>query len=415
MKKLLIMITAWGLLNIVGYLFAFENGYLMSWGVFGILLVCSGILLILVTGMIILIGVFELLSVNSAYLVRKLPIMLIFTVFTIALLLLQVVVSDKFAYIPGNLEVQEWKKVEINDTEQYISVRTKDENNPVILFLAGGPGGSQIQATREHFDLIEEEYTIINWEQPGSGKSYGARDIDSITIDTYIEDGHALTEYLKDRFNQDKIYIIGESWGSYLGIELVTHYPEDYEAIVTTGQMVDFEETEIFCYEEALRIARERNDEQQIKALINLGEPPIRGKNISLELGTYLTYLHGYMNQMEEINHTGWSTFDTLFSPEYSIMDSANFMRALYYTFSHVYQQLYETDLRETHTTLEIPIYILHGRHDLNAPTYLVAEYYESIEAPDKKLIYMEYSGHNPWITEPILFQQTVLNLFNQE
>ena len=67
MKKLLIMITAWGLLNIVGYLFAFENGYLMSWGVFGILLVCSGILLILVTGMIILIGVFELLSVNSAY------------------------------------------------------------------------------------------------------------------------------------------------------------------------------------------------------------------------------------------------------------------------------------------------------------------------------------------------------------
>ncbi|MGS0973109.1 MAG: alpha/beta fold hydrolase [Candidatus Izemoplasmataceae bacterium] len=96
-------------------------------------------------------------------------------------------------------------------------------------------------------------------------------------------------------------------------------------------------------------------------------------------------------------------------------MDSFNFIRALYYTFSHVFQQLYETDLRETHTSLDIPIYILHGRHDLNAPSYLVDDYYELLEAPEKELIYFEHSGHNPWITEPVLFQQTVLDLLNQD
>lgn len=415
MKKIFIMIVAWGVLNLAAYLFAFEKGYKVSWGVFGILLVCSLVLILVLVLMLVFIGAFELLPVNSAYLIHKLPGVALFTVFTIALLLIQIAVSEKFTYMPGDVKEAGWTEVELNGTNQYISVRTNDETNPVILFLAGGPGGSQIQATREHFDRLEEEYTIINWEQPGSGKSYNARETDSITIETYVKDGHALTTYLKERFNQDKIYIIGESWGSYLGIELATRYPEDYEAIITTGQMVDFAETEVYCYEKALEVAYEQQDEQQIKALENLDEVPVRGKNISLEIGTYLNYLHGYMNRMEEINSTSWDTFDTLFSPEYNIMDSLNFIRALYYTFSHVYQQLYETDLRETHTSLDIPIYILHGRHDLNAPTYLVDDYYELIEAPEKELIYFEHSGHNPWITEPALFQQTVLDLLNQE
>lgn len=414
MKNIILMILAWGALNILGYVFAFERGYLLSWGLFGVLLVCSLVLLLMSVFGLVTFGLLQLTSVNTAFFARKLPGLALFTVFTIALLVMQVVVSDKFTYMPGELAVAEWREVELNGTTQHITVRTEDVSNPVILFLAGGPGGSQIQSTREHFDVLEKDYTIINWEQPGSGRSYSARKTEDITIETYIEDGHALTRYLKEEFNQEKIYIIGESWGSYLGIELVQHYPEDYHAIITTGQMVDFAETEVFCYEKALEVAYEKNDEQQIKALENLEEVPVRGKNISLEAGTYLTYLHQYMNTIDEVNQTSWDTFDSLLSPEYSIIDSFNFARALYYTFSHVYQQLYETDLRETHTDFEVPIYILHGRYDINAPVYLVDEYFELINAPEKDLIYMEHSGHNPMINESDIFQETVKRLLSE-
>ncbi|HKL47342.1 MAG TPA: alpha/beta hydrolase, partial [Candidatus Izemoplasmatales bacterium] len=299
-----------------------------------------------------------------------------------------------------------------NGSEQTISIRTEDETNPVILFLAGGPGGSQIQATRAYLADLESDYTIINWEQPGSGKSYTARDIDTLTPEVYVDDAHALTAYLKACYQQDKIYIIGESWGSYLAVNLAMLYPEDYYAIITTGQMVDFAETEQYCYNKALEIAREKNDTEQIDALLKLGTVPLEGNNIALESGTYLMYLHQYMAQNDDINSTSWDTFHTLFSPEYSIGDSLNFMRALYFTFSQVYQQLYETDLRVTHTRLSIPIHILHGRHDINAPTYLVDEYYSLINAPEKSLIYFESSGHNPWITESDLFNQKVIELF---
>lgn len=415
MKKIILIFIAWGLLNLIGYLFAFKHVYVMSWGLFGIISVCVIMLIISSIIVLLLIGVLSITPISNVYFLKKFPSLLLVTGFALVLLVLQVGISNQYTYIPGNLAVGEWLELDVNGTTQYISVRTEDESNPVILFLAGGPGGSQIQSTREHFDKLEAEFTIVNWEQPGSGRSFGARDIETITVDTYIKDGHAITEYLKDRFNQDKIYIIGESWGSYLAIELATNYPEDYHSIITTGQMVAFAETEVFCYEKALEVAREMGDEAQIEKLNSIEEVPVRGGNISLESASYLTYLHQYMNTIDDVKKTSWDTFDSLFSPEYSIMDSLNFMRALYYTFSHVYQQLYDTDLRQTHTTLEVPIYILHGRHDINAPSYLVDDYYERIEAPEKELIYFEHSGHNPMINESDQFQETVMQLLLQD
>ena len=99
-------------------------------------------------------------------------------------------------------------------------------------------------AVRHELAELEEHFVVVNWDQPGSGKSYYAEKIENITLQTYIQDGHALTGYLKERFSQEKIYLVGESWGSALGVFLVDKYPESYHALIGTGQMVDFVETE---------------------------------------------------------------------------------------------------------------------------------------------------------------------------
>lgn len=414
MKKIMFFVLTWVLLNTIAYLFLFKNAYLISWGIFGVLITLLLSLLASLLVLIIILILKNFLGTSNHSIIRAITLVSQFALTSLVLILLQVIISQNFVYVPGNNSLNGITNVELNDTSQTIIVRGTSETNPVILFLAGGPGGSQVQATREFLSDLEESYTIVNWEQPGSGKSYNARPIKSLEVNDYVEDAHALTEYLKDRFNQEKIYIIGESWGSYLGVLLASQYPNDYHALITTGQMVDFAETEQYCYDEALRIARERNDTQQIKALENLTEVPVTGDNITMEVGTYLIYLHHYMSSNANINRVSWSTFDSLFSPEYSIIDSFNFIRALYFTFSQIFQQLYEVDLRETHTEFSIPIYILHGRHDVNAPTYLVDDYFELINAPEKELIYFEASGHNPWITESELFQETVLEILGE-
>lgn len=412
MKKYFWIVLSWFVVNLLVWSLFFKQAYKVSWLIFGSFSLVGVLgLFVLVIGLVI----YLLMSIRDGHNLRILYVIKhasLLVVLIISLAIAQVFVSRLYDYHPGKVEVKHWQSVELNGTQQTISVRTEDESNPVILFLAGGPGGSQIQATRQYLSELETDYTIVNWEQPGSGKSFKSRDIDTLTPDTYIQDGHALTQYLKDHYQQEKIYIIGESWGSYLAINLAMEYPEDYYAIITTGQMVDFAETEQYCYDKALEVARQTNDTQQIEALLKLGPVPLEGDNIAIESGTYLMYLHQYMAHSDDINSSNWDTLDSLFSPEYTIMDSINYLRALYFTFSQVYQQLYETDLRESHTTLSVPIHILHGEHDLNAPTYLVDEYYDLIEAPEKSLTYFDRSGHNPWITESDLFNQMVKDLF---
>ncbi len=413
LKRIFIIYALLVLLNLIVYVLLFELGYLVSWIIFGVLLVASILLMValVITSLLLMI---TYITKQRSYRVKKYMVAQ-FTWFAFMMIacVLQVTVSEKFTFAPNTTTYASIESVELNGTTQYISVRSEDLSQPIILFLAGGPGGTQMVSTREFLAELEDEYTIINWDQPGVGKSYDARSYKDLTVDTYIEDAHALTLYLKETYQQEKIYLIGESWGSFLGILLSEAYPEDYYAFIGAGQMVDFTETEIACYNLAMEIAIEKNDQKQIDALKKIGVPPIYGKNVSMEIGTYLQYLHMEMVRNPEIKYTSWDTFDSLFAPEYSIMDSINFARGLIFTFSHVYQQLYGIDLREDYTEFDIPIYILHGRHDINAPVYLVEDYYQVINAPDKELIFFEESGHNPWINESELFNETVRNLFS--
>jgi hypothetical protein len=118
--------------------------------------------------------------------------------------------------IPGSIATLE--KVKLNASEQWITIRGQDVNKPVLLFLAGGPGGTDMVVTRIALGALEEHFVVVNWDQPGAGKSYHSVPHASLTPDRYIADAHELTLYLRQRFGQAKIYVLGESWGSVLGI-----------------------------------------------------------------------------------------------------------------------------------------------------------------------------------------------------
>lgn len=133
-------------------------------------------------------------------------------------------IIDENGNTPEN-SIAELTELELNGRKQWISLRGWDKNKPVLLFLAGGPGGTQMAAVRHELAELEKHFVVVNWDQPGSGKSYYAEKTEKITVDTYVRDGYALTEYLKQRFSQEKIYLVGESWGSALGISWLSSIP----------------------------------------------------------------------------------------------------------------------------------------------------------------------------------------------
>jgi pimeloyl-ACP methyl ester carboxylesterase len=331
---------------------------------------------------------------------------------------LAVVISQYFAMtppitdkqgnpLPGSIATLE--KVTLNGSQQWISIRAKDRNKPVLLFLAGGPGGSQLATERFALGELEDHFVVVNWEQPGAGKSFDSVDRSTITTERYIEDAHALVLYLQERFGQEKVYVLGESWGSALGIMLVQRYPEDFHAFVGTGQMVAFLENDLMCYDFALQWARERGDTTKVEKLTQQGPPPYYGRNVAWKQATYLMDTFTYMNQNPAIADNGANTFRDLAAPEYGLYDKVNWFRGVLDTLGIVYPQLWDVDFRKQAAKLDVPVYFLIGRHDINAPTILTEQYFELLEAPHKEIVWFEHSGHTPWVSESDRFVQVMV------
>lgn len=308
--------------------------------------------------------------------------------------------------------ITELCQIELNGRQEWISIRGKNRRNPVLLFLAGGPGGTQMAATRYELSGLEEHFVVVNWDQPGSGKSYNAVSNEKITVDTYIEDGLALTDLLRKRFETEKIYLMGESWGSALGIFLADAAPEKYYAFIGTGQMVDFKETEVTDYKKVMELAKANSDDKILKKLIANGPPPYYGKDVTWKSAVYLNYLSDYMAQDSEIVNGGYHTTRDMFSSEYGIADSINYLRGIVNTFNQVYPQLYDMDLRKKIVRLKIPVYFFLGKHDINAPASLTQEYCNLLDAPKKGIVWFEHSGHSPWMNESKLFVSQTIRVF---
>ena len=347
--------------------------------------------------------------------------------FLIALMifnLLSVMISQLTAYTPPIIDengvipensIAEMLQLELNGRNEWVSIRGWDEDKPVLLFLAGGPGGSQMAAVRHELSELEKHFIVVNWDQPGSGKSYYAENKRDITVETYIQDGYALTEYLKERFSEEKIYLVGESWGSALGVFLIDRFPNSYHALIGTGQMVDFEETERIDYAKALEIAEQGNDQATVEKLKKNGMPPYYGSDVAWKSAVYLNYLSAYMSDNPAIQNPGYDTLRDIASSEYTLLDKINYIRGVINTYNYVYQQLYEIDLRTDYIELDVPVYFFIGRFDLNAPTSLVEEYFQLLDAPDKKFIWFEHSGHSPWINEKDKFTEEVIACFSED
>ncbi len=310
--------------------------------------------------------------------------------------------------LPGSIAALE--KVTLNGSQQWISIRGRDTTKPLLLFLAGGPGGSQLATARFALSGLEEHFIIVNWEQPGSGKSFDAVDRSTITPERYIKDAHALIMQLRERFGQEKVFLLGKSWGSALGVMLVQQYPELFHAFIGTGQMVAFLENDLMCYDFALEWAHERGNSKKVEKLIKQGPPPYFGKGMAWKENAFLIDTFSYMNANPAIDDNGANTFRDLAAPEYGLYDKVNWFRGVLETFSVVYPQLWDIDFRQQATELDVPVYFLIGRHDINAPTVLTEQYFVVLDAPQKQIVWFEHSGHTPWVSESDLFMQVMVD-----
>ncbi|MBK9125240.1 MAG: alpha/beta fold hydrolase [Chloroflexi bacterium] len=319
------------------------------------------------------------------------------------------ITDESGSMVPGSIATLE--TVDLNGSTQWVTIRGHSTDLPVLLFLAGGPGGSELVMTRRYLGDLEQHFVVVNWDQPGTGKSYNAVPFDELTPERVVSDAHALTLYLRDRFGQDKIYVFGESWGSILGVMLVQAYPDLFHALVTTGQMVDPVENDTLMREFALELLREQGRTDSIARIEQDGPPPWAASELIGKFGAINGVINNYMEAHARGEGTGHNLFfDSLGAQEYGLLDKVYWVLGLANTFTTLYPQLNDVDFRTQASQLDVPVYMIKGRWDANAVNALTEEYFALLEAPHKELIYFEDSAHTPSWDEPQRFIDMMVN-----
>ncbi len=300
--------------------------------------------------------------------------------------------------LPGS--VAELTKVNLGGHDLGLMIRGTSTANPVLLLLAGGPGGSELGAMRRHLPELEKHFTVVTWDQRGAGTSYPELDpADTVTLDGYVSDTIALTNYLRDRFDTKDIYLLGQSWGTTLGVLAVQAEPQLYRAFIGTGQMVSQNATDRIFYDDTLAWAARTGNDGMVEQLKAAGPPPYAA------MFPYETAL-SHESDVYPYDHSGNSEgagqmSENLLVEEYSLIDQVHVIGSFMDTFAAVYPQLQNIDFRQSATDFEVPMYFVQGAHEARGRAQLFEQWYPMVDAPIKDVAVLETSGHRPLWEQP--------------
>jgi pimeloyl-ACP methyl ester carboxylesterase len=324
--------------------------------------------------------------------------------------------------IKGEHAIAELFSIPVNGVKQWLLMRGVDRRKPVLLFLHGGPGSAHIGILRHYQQELEKHFVVIQWDQRGAGLS-GNEPVpdETYTKEQFVADGLEVTKYLRERFQQDKIFLVGHSWGSALGYMLAVRHPEYYQAFAGLGQMSKDNET--LAYQETLRLAQSANNQTAVKELEQLGAPPYT--HIPDAKGTLHKVDDGNVSLAGMLVRFKWSEVlggdakyikvsdlvarELLLSTEYTFQDAMNWLKNKGRSINLTYNECNrDIDLYKEGTEFKIPVFFLLGKWDLlTVPSGAVA-LMETIHAPQKEIIWFD-SGHEIHWERPREYQKVLI------
>jgi pimeloyl-ACP methyl ester carboxylesterase len=290
----------------------------------------------------------------------------------------------------------------INGVEQGMFIKGTDTLNPVLLYLHGGMPDYFL--TARYPTGLENHFTVVWWEQRGAGISFNP-DIprETMTVEQLISDTRELTNYLRERFGKDKIYLMAHSGGTFFGIQAAARMPELYHAYIGVSQMSYQLGSEKLAYEFMLRRFRELGDSSMVRRLekapviLDADVPP--GYNALRDEAMHTLGVGTMHDITSVISGIFWPS---LLFPEYTFLEKVRMWSGKSRSgISILWDSMVKTDLAQEVTRLGIPVYFFHGIHDYTCSYPLARSYFDEITAPVKGFYTFERSAHSPMFEEP--------------
>ncbi|KAA2236319.1 alpha/beta fold hydrolase [Salinarimonas soli] len=300
--------------------------------------------------------------------------------------------------LPGS--VAEMTTVRLGGMPQAVWFRATDTRHPPLILLHGGPGTSESALFRAFVPELERHYLVVSWDQRGTGRSLSPSiPPQSMTVDRIMGDLDELVGYVAARFGHERVVLLGHSWGTVIGLLYAHRHPERVAAYLGLSQIADMPAGERIGWAWALAQARAAGETRAIAELERIGPPP---HDVDAML-TSRRSVERFGGSLRGGLSTGALIWAALRQPEATLWDLVLFGRGNRFSLDHLWPAL--RDLRLTGlTTFRVPIVFLLGRHDRQVPSEVATSYFETIQAPCKRLIWFERSAHNAPFEEPDAF-----------
>lgn len=294
--------------------------------------------------------------------------------------------------------------LQIDGITQWVSIRGTDARNPILLYLHGGPGSPEMPIDYTFQRPWEDYFTVVQWDQRGSGKTFAANDPNvvgpTMTAAQMTSDAEAIVRYLQTTYRKPKIFLLGHSWGSVLGVNLAQRHPDWFYAYVGVGQMVNMRKSERLGYEFDVAEAASTHNAEAERELAAIapypGDAPMTFARIGVQR-KWLNYFGGLAY--------GRSSFDfedgaRKLSPDYTQAELDRIDAGGLFSLNHLLPEVMAMNFDQT-TTFGCPIVMFVGRHDYAVNHDVTADWFATLRAPSKKLVWFEDSAHLPMQEEP--------------
>jgi pimeloyl-ACP methyl ester carboxylesterase len=325
------------------------------------------------------------------------------------LLTLLLIVAGIWALLPpstrdieGENAIAEIQSIELGGFRQSVLLRGNDRRNPVLLYVHGGPGSAQMPIARTYSDELEKHFVVAHWDQRGAGASCAGVDWSTLSLDRIVSDTIELAEKLG---NGKKIFLLGHSWGTLVGVWAAQRRPDLFYAYIGTGQLVHRDRQEAISYDWVVDQAQRAGDQAALKALATIHPPYTTQAEFKLQRH-WLSEYHGDVYQAEREA----ALFPTeLFGREYTLGTKLRYQQCFDKSLDYLLKDRLHVDLLRDVRQLSVPVFFFLGRHDYNTPTSLVEEWAGQLTAPHVEIVWFENAGHSLGMEVPEEFQQRLL------
>ena len=314
-----------------------------------------------------------------------------------------------------NRSISSLESIRLGGVDQWMTIRGYDTESPILLFVHGGPGMSDMGAIRHFVPNLEEHFTVAHWSQRGAGNSYSSSiPAESMRMEQFVDDLESLARHLLERFGQQKLFLVGQSWGTILCMRLVKRAPELFYAYVGVNQVVDRAQEELISYRAALNLARKLGNRKAVTQLEALGEP----------VGGVFATLEGTLVHKTWTRTMGMITYDPksfmalgkaiALSPELTVRDILNLPKALRWSMELLWREFCQANLFQEIANVEVPVCFVAGQHDTYTSPELQARYLDHLDAPSKEYVLFRRSGHLTCYEEPEQFFAVMLKILRE-